>query len=394
MRLVVFPFHTVDKLLNEGFRTRDAHLIQELDRHPDVERVDIVERPVTLPELAARRRPRPGRLRRDLAASSALTKTSLATCRATKVVRPVLRGRAWWEEAYRPSNLVRRDVERVRRLVGEADVVLSFVPTAHPLWAGHPRVAQDLLDNWLVHPQLGERSPTLVDDYRASLAGAALVTANADGTAELARSLGHTPTVVYNGVDGASFRRSGGETAAAWQDTLARLPRPWLVYAGKLQQRLDVDLVVRLAQETSGSVVLAGPVLDEGWVGALRALPNVHFMGDIHYRRLPGLLVNADVALVPHRVGPGEVGGDALKVYEYCALGVRVVCTHLSGWERYATFPGVTPCPDASAFVARAVEAGIDSRTVQERLRDARLPADTEWSHKAQLILDTVRSVR
>jgi len=40
------------------------------------------------------------------------------------------------------------------------------------------------------------------------------------------------------------------------------------------------------------------------------------------------------MAWIPHSVGANEVGGDAIKLYEYRAAGLPVVMTKIIGWQR------------------------------------------------------------
>ena len=56
-RILAFPFHDWRKLQVEGFRTRDAHLLEAFARRPDVERLLVVDRPTSFAERVARRGP-------------------------------------------------------------------------------------------------------------------------------------------------------------------------------------------------------------------------------------------------------------------------------------------------------------------------------------------------
>ena len=55
MQIVTIPFHDWRKCLREGFRTRDGHFMEHLIRHPKVEKVLIINRPVTHAEMLVKR---------------------------------------------------------------------------------------------------------------------------------------------------------------------------------------------------------------------------------------------------------------------------------------------------------------------------------------------------
>jgi hypothetical protein len=46
MNLVCIPFHDWNKSEREGFRTRDVHLLEEFGKHPLVEKILVVNRPL------------------------------------------------------------------------------------------------------------------------------------------------------------------------------------------------------------------------------------------------------------------------------------------------------------------------------------------------------------
>lgn len=54
MKLVAFPFHDWRKWQARGFRSRDAHLLQEFARDPRVESILVVDRPVSRAERLLR----------------------------------------------------------------------------------------------------------------------------------------------------------------------------------------------------------------------------------------------------------------------------------------------------------------------------------------------------
>jgi glycosyltransferase involved in cell wall biosynthesis len=388
LTIVLFTMHHLEKLRSQGLRTRDGHILEALDRHPEVGRILVIDRPATRAERILRRRSGSGRMA-SVPAELGLTKTEYVCSENTAAVRPALLRSRWWLHAYERAHLTFDSSRSIGSALATADVGLCFVPTAHRLWAGRVPTVFDLLDNWLIHPQLGQPCRNSYEaEYRASFDNAAWVTANAEGTADLAISFGRDPVLLTNGVDREAFQRRARRSAARWRQELQSLPRPWLVYVGKMQQRIDVELLISLQRLALGTLILAGPVLDRRWMRPLRRAGGVAWLGDVPYDDIPGLLAVADVGLIPHRGGHGEVGGDPLKAHEYAAVGTRFVSTAIGGAQRIAAKGLVAPSRDA--FVHAVVALGRDERSVEERLASAAASLTDSWDAKAETIVRLV----
>ena len=132
---------------------------------------------------------------------------------------------------------------------------------------------------------------------------------------------------------------------------------PVAVYVGTLHtDRLDVDLVVRLATERPDlAVVLVGPdSLDADAAARLATRPNVHRLGARPYTSVPGYLQHADVVIVPHVVTPFTESLDPIKAYECLAVGRPTVATPVAGFRQLG--PPVV-CAPAESFVAEVGRA-------------------------------------
>jgi hypothetical protein len=143
-------------------------------------------------------------------------------------------------------------------------------------------------------------------------------------------------------------------------------------------------LIHRTALELPAvSFVFAGPILERSYGSLLESLPNVRALGDVPYSAIPELLTTFDIGWVPHGVEHGQVGGDAIKIYEYRSAGLPVLTTPIIGTvERPMPEVHVRDAPD-HANVLRTLIAGRDR--VPRVLSDID-PALT-WRSKAAFIL-------
>jgi hypothetical protein len=387
MRLALLTMHTAERLAAEGLRTRDGHLAEALGNRADVSELLLIDRPPTLAEMALRRR------RRRVAVHALSGGGTVMRVWSRAIVAPVIKRRYWWACAYDTSHLTARSVDRVMARLQAVDAVISFVPSSVDLWRNcSVPVVFDLLDDWMSHPQLGGAYPNLFEaKYRETFSRASAITAPTIAAANLARRFGRTATVIPNAVDVESFSRNALSGSRGWSEMLSRYPRPWMLYVGKLQERIDVDLVSALADSTAGSILLAGPVLSESWISPLRRSTKINFLGDVPYSSVPGLMSAVDVALIPHRVGEGENAGDAIKAYEYAAAGARVVATPIIGSERFGAW-GIDVVPGEEAFVRHVVGLATDERPLSQRLAPSGLKVET-WTERAEALVRVIRGV-
>lgn len=138
---------------------------------------------------------------------------------------------------------------------------------------------------------------------------------------------GARPPVVQNAVDLAAFKNITPRPLDG--------PGPHLGYVGTLHsQRLDVDLVLRLARELVCTVHLVGPdSLDEESRHRLAAEPRVRLHGPVPAAEVPVWMTAMDVLVCPHLVNDFTLSLDAIKAHEYVAAGRPVVATPTSGFQ-------------------------------------------------------------
>ena len=378
--VLAYPMHGQVKFTTEGYRTRDAHVVEWLGRLTgDRGGVAVVSRPEPVALAAARSlRSRGGGARRGPRSGVAAGTRPVETT-TWRLPDPRDR-RRWWvrsADAYPRLPDAWRDVPAV---VWNPFTALAL-PHANPFVTGRTTVL-DLLDDWSVHHAFAGIRADVERAYAAAFAAACHVTANAEGTVALARRFGRDDVVLLpNGCDPERF-----------DDTSAATGPLTVGYVGKIGRRLDLDGIVACAEaEPDVRFVFAGPVLDRGYHRPLASLPNVTLLGDVHYDEVPALLRTFDVGWVPHRVGSGggaggEVGGDIIKTYEYRAAGLPVLTTPVDGCDRRG-LDEVYVLP-----LDRHAERIGDWRRSGPRVtrRPATVPLEASWRLKAETVLDAL----
>jgi glycosyltransferase involved in cell wall biosynthesis len=386
VRIVAFPFHDQRKGEVEGIRWRDGHLLETMAANPAIEELLVVDRPVSLAERIWTRRPAfvQGRAvaeRRTGLRSARLTVTrpgmTVLDIGLPDTLGPVLRRRGWWFDVFAQPFVLDTLAWAADRVVGPRPTVIAWTPTvAAGIEALEPeRLLFDSLDNWLIHPTLRRHADRATEAYARVLPRADAVVASAPASATVLRKWADRVRVVPNGVDPDRFTVDQPRP-----DDLP--PGPIVGYAGSLAARIDAGLVAEVAGALPNvAFVFIGRMMDRSATRAMLGIPNVHVLGNRHYDLLPAYVRHFDIAWIPHAVGPGETGGDPIKLYEYWAASRQVVATRIDGLERWATQLHLV----SDAGEARAAIEGLLSG--RRRPTPTAVPPDRTWTAIADELL-------
>lgn len=137
---------------------------------------------------------------------------------------------------------------------------------------------------------------------------------------------------VPNPTDLSLFTRARDPNLASPQD-LQQIPGPRAVYIGGIKSALDCSLLITLARHFSQvSWLFIGPS-EQGDLGALKALPNVHFLGYRMRDEIPAYLKACHIGLIPYVIDPYTVMTQPYKAVEYLAAGLGVLSSCIPGLQ-------------------------------------------------------------
>lgn len=167
----------------------------------------------------------------------------------------------------------------------------------------------------------------------------------------------------------------------------AGIPHPRLGFFGVIDERLDLDLLARLAEaRPAWQIVMVGPVVKID-PARLPRRPNLHWLGGQPYRRLPQLVAGWDLCLLPFALNEATRFISPTKTLEYMAAEKPVVSTPV---RDVADLYGdvVRIGGDAPAFIAACEEALAESAPQRaERLGAMRASVSRfSWDRTADTI--------
>lgn len=145
---------------------------------------------------------------------------------------------------------------------------------------------------------------------------------------------------------------------------LAPLRRPRLGFFGVIDERMDIDLVDRLARDCPDwEYVMVGPVAKID-AASLPRHPNLHWLGQRSYAELPLFLAHWDVGIMPFALNESTRYISPTKTPEFLAAGVPVVSS--------AIRDVVSPYGDAGLV---EIAAGVDEWVAKAAALIERRPA-------------------
>lgn len=227
------------------------------------------------------------------------------------------------------------DRER-RRLVQEAlksdllsgqfenPVQWFYDPMGVTAFAGHMNESATVYDCMDELSKFRGAPPAIVERERELLKRAHVVFTGGRKMFE-AKSRYHDNCFFYGcGVDVAHFGRAR-EAGTMIPTEIANLPGPVLGYFGVVDERMDYDLIAKLADANPAwSVVMIGPTTKVD-PNTLPRRANLHWLGGRDYKELPACCKVFDVCLMPFALNEHTEFINPTKSLEYMATGRVVV---------------------------------------------------------------------
>lgn len=389
--IVIVPFHDCKKWLNEGFRTRDAHLYEQFQKDSNVGKILVVNRPVSLAETLIHRMSWKTKYGNVFAKGHKweLRKVSDKVFNIDffdwDFFQVIKERKGWWFSAFNKRHVL----DNLRNAISMLNLSNTVLFLENPMAVGVAQhlkfdfFAFDAIDNWLCHPQMSRYKTLVAQNYQ-------YVDENADAVFTVSENLKKIfPTNgnvqwVSNGVD-VEFFENGFKNEKS----------PLVVgYAGKIQERVDFDLIeICLKSFPNVKFQILGPVFSQKEkINFLKKkYSNIEFLGDVHYSKLPEQMKIWDVAIIPHKVNSFTASMNPLKLYEYLAAGKPVVSTEVAGVEKNVS-PFVYTATSSEEFVSmlKKTLAGVG---VSPKEISASIPYDYQWFNRANIISNKINSI-
>ena len=183
--------------------------------------------------------------------------------------------------------------------------------------------------------------------------------------------------------DAASMRRA--------DELQGGIASPRLGYFGVIDERLDLDLVARVADADPGwQIVMVGPVVKIDPADLPRR-PNIHYLGQQPYTLLPQLVAGWSVCLMPFALNESTEFISPTKTLEYMAAGKPVVSTPIHDVE--AMFGDIVAIASNAELFVDACRQALAESPAQRTGREQRM-AERVRQHSWDAAAETIRGSR
>ncbi len=140
------------------------------------------------------------------------------------------------------------------------------------------------------------------------------------------------------------------------------IPHPRAGFFGVIDERLDIDLMDKLAQEMPDfHFIMIGPVVKID-PSTLPRHSNIHYLGQKKYSELPAYLANWDVAILPFAKNDSTKFISPTKTPEYLAAGKPVVSTSIHDVVKPYGEDGLVQIADDETSFAAAIRYALKQR--------------------------------
>jgi UDP-galactopyranose mutase len=157
---------------------------------------------------------------------------------------------------------------------------------------------------------------------------------------------------------------------------MKEIKKPIIGYFGALNERLDCELIKKIAYERTGwSLVMIGPKYES--VVNLPMAKNIFYLGKKHYKDLPKYLNEFDVAIVPYSLKGGTQFVNPVKVLEYLSGGKPVVSTAIPDVKRF--FSEYVYIADNEKDFIKKIEEALKNNTPEAETKRKEFAKKRSW---------------
>jgi glycosyltransferase involved in cell wall biosynthesis len=179
----------------------------------------------------------------------------------------------------------------------------------------------------------------------------------------------------------------------------------WIVYSGSIAHRNGLDLVVRALSLVADDfpslrfrVIGEGPALESvaRLAEDLRVADRVEFLGLVPNGQIPSLLSDAAAGISPQRGGVFGSLVFSMKVAEYVALALPVICSGIATMRHYFADDELLFFePENAEDLARAIRAVLTNPAAsEERAARSRMKLDKlDWPAQEETLVHAVEAL-
>jgi len=176
------------------------------------------------------------------------------------------------------------------------------------------------------------------------------------------------------GVDVTHFGKARNAETTLPAD-IASLKKPILGYFGVVDERMDYELLVKLAEANPDwSIAMVGPQIK---VDSVPQRPNLHWLGQKNYLELPAYCKAFDVCMMPFALNEATEFINPTKALEYMATGKPIVSSAVADVvTNFGAVVSIAHSQEEFISLCRDAIAKADATRIEAGLKQA---AENSW---------------
>ena len=227
----------------------------------------------------------------------------------------------------------------------------------------------------------GENSPSILEKHENAVRNANVIITTAKSLYEkyMQKNLKGKVLYIPNGVVFGNFNKNN----LALPEEYEHIPPPRVLYTGHVASWFDQDLVIRCAENNKNlNFIIIGPATVD--ISKMASIKNIYILGSRKYADLPPYYTNANVGIIPFKINKLIESVNPIKLYEYMAAGLPVVCTNWKEIKEMSTPAKLAA--NADAFCHHIVS----SLEVQNKTELVSFARQNSWENRFQRIMDEI----
>lgn len=388
MNLAIVPFHDWRKILVEGNRTRDAHFIEYFREKDEIDKLIIINRPLTYAELLIKKKFKkiPGQVvlsHKGCRLIKIDEKTFVIDFISNQSLQQIIQKRDWYLTAFCDN----RYVVFIQQTLDFLDIQnINYL--SHNIYSSYlfkaltpSMLIFDAYDNVVKFPFAKSHLEKLSLAYSEYKNTAKMWLTNSQSNLDYYQIHYQVSNIniIKNGVSFSNFRNLKSYVP----EDLIKIKGPIIGFGGKITHLFDVNLYNYLLDEhTDKSFVIVGQILNKEIFEKINKRPNFYYLGDKNYLDYPNYVNSFDICIVPYITNDNAHGGDSIKAYEYLSVGKKTVGTIGNGLESLGDF--LYLCANHKEFS----EQLFDTINNKEAFYDSKL----SWKNKGDEIIAFFKS--
>ncbi len=278
----------------------------------------------------------------------------------------------------------------LQALCEEADIVEAVCLVQLPFWAPLAlqarkrwgwKIVYDCMDD---HAGFSNNGKNMLGEEQHLLRESDLVLASSRPLQEKCGAQSERVLMLPNAAD---YKHFSSPTAPR---ALPEINGPIIGYFGAISEWFDVEMVRDAAvRRPQWQFVLIGDTYGAE-VTPLRALRNVHLLGERPYTELPAYLARFDAACIPFLRTPLTLATNPVKFYEYLSAGKPVVAVELPELEPLSDF--YYPVREETQFVPQ-LEVALAERSTERAASRIELASNNTWDHRQKTLRAAIQNL-